>query len=362
MIFATAYTASLDSFNASAAVQTVTYCSNTPRLQSNGLPITHLSQILPENTSVSNTSLVRRQATIRVGDPCIGSINGATMCLANIPGVLFRCDGGYWQGDRCVDPATVTAPNTTCSLTDADKTVCYGASLLTCTGGSWIQQACPQGQNCILNSQRVGAQCLASTSIPSLSNNQIPLSVNFLSLGQGQVPQSCVHWFGDAYPANSPIYEKNANLSGIGKLDTTGVPPPNNGWIGLLLQHIEAPTPEGLLAVQQLTRLQMSEWALSGSRPELAEVLGLSPQQSPPLSTDQVQKLDASKILTPTFDVQSGLLGSIPKRLFASFDGTSVRFQQYPYFNVSGSFQSTTDVDDAIDGLPGKQALRSGRT
>ncbi|KAI8838125.1 hypothetical protein BC829DRAFT_421311 [Chytridium lagenaria] len=45
------------------------------------------------------------------------------------------------------------------------------------------------------------------------------------------VNNPCVRWFGADYPANSPIYERNANSSLLAKLDSTYVPPPNGGWL-----------------------------------------------------------------------------------------------------------------------------------
>ncbi|KAI8848838.1 hypothetical protein BC829DRAFT_417290 [Chytridium lagenaria] len=46
--------------------------------------------------------------------------------------------------------------------------------------------------------------------------------------------QPCVFWFGNDNPQNSVIYERNANLSGFAKLDSTFTSPPNGGWAGAM--------------------------------------------------------------------------------------------------------------------------------
>ncbi|KAI8845059.1 hypothetical protein BJ741DRAFT_644553 [Chytriomyces cf. hyalinus JEL632] len=170
------------------------------------------------------------------------------------------------------------------------------------------------------------------------------MPVNFFSNG---VPEPCVHWFGDAYPSFSQIYERNANLTGLGKIDSTAVPPPDGGWIGQLLKYQETPTEEGMMILQELTRKQLSEWAVVGARPELAKYLGSRAKSN--LAVNQLSSLNYSSILSPSFDASSGLLSSIPQRLFANLNANSlIGFTLYPYFNIDPKIQSSNDIDDTL--------------
>ncbi|KAJ3395761.1 hypothetical protein HDU80_010204 [Chytriomyces hyalinus] len=177
---------------------------------------------------------------------------------------------------------------------------------------------------------------------PKVTVKMMP--VNFFSNG---VPGPCVHWFGDAYPSFSQIYERNANLTGLGKMDATAVPPPDGGWIGQLLKYHETPSEEGMMILQELTRKQLSEWAVVGARPEFAKYLGSRTKSN--LAPNQLSSLNYSSILSPSFDANLGLLGSIPQRLFANLNANGlIGFTLYPYFNVDPKIQSSNDIDDSL--------------
>ncbi|KAI8838124.1 hypothetical protein BC829DRAFT_447484 [Chytridium lagenaria] len=116
-----------------------------------------------------------------------------------------------------------------------------------------------------------------------VSNFIFVFSINGQSGNPGaallNVNNPCVRWFGADFPANSPIYEKNANASLLAKLDSTFVPPPNGGWVSSFANP-NLKTAD----IQPFSRLQSKQWVIYGSRPELRGILGERPEQ--PLVTD----------------------------------------------------------------------------
>ncbi|KAI8848836.1 hypothetical protein BC829DRAFT_207092 [Chytridium lagenaria] len=136
--------------------------------------------------------------------------------------------------------------------------------------------------------------------------------------------QPCVFWFGSDFPRFSPIYEKNANLTGIAKLDSTYAPPPDGGFYSI----ISNTTRLDVTMVWMLSQLQLKTWAITGaSRPELDDVLGAKPQEPIYQNLTSLLRLVASAAnstnTTPPFLTSPassggpyGLLGAIENRYF----------------------------------------------
>ncbi|KAJ3118142.1 hypothetical protein HDU96_003671 [Phlyctochytrium bullatum] len=88
----------------------------------------------------------------------------------------------------------------------------------------------------------------------------------------------CVFWWGSDYPQFSTIYEKNGNLTGLPKLDSTFTTPPNGGWASVFA-NVTNSTDQ--LMLQMFSQFQLQTWGLvSAATPELDAILGARPQQS----------------------------------------------------------------------------------
>jgi ABC-type Na+ transport system ATPase subunit NatA len=212
-----------------------------------------------------------------------------------------------------------------------------------------------------------------NTSDPSIYGFDIKAkSLNFISYADlaGVNPGSflgaanpCVFWFGQDYPRFSEIYEKNANLTGFQKLDSTFVPPPNGGWAGLLAKGANL-TSVDQRDISQLSRLQLAHWGIVGSKPELKDILGAKPQINPlsiqsALQTSLLTFRNASSfpvLRTPapngTFAGAYGILGSVETRYFINtsvpITGPDSAFlQPVPYY-LPGDYQSDEDLDKAL--------------
>ncbi|KAJ3029940.1 UNVERIFIED_CONTAM: hypothetical protein HDU68_010626 [Siphonaria sp. JEL0065] len=168
------------------------------------------------------------------------------------------------------------------------------------------------------------------------------------------IQHPCNFWFGDSYPKNSPIYERNADLNGSAKADTTYVPPPDGGW----LAQLSNPSTFATSSFRWFIQLQQSNWAVVGAKKGLEGAFGSLPDLGP-LNLAQGLQLsaNASAILAPHFQSNSGLLGSISQRLYVNFTTSTTpgeapyalsNFKLFPYFAANNSVQSSEDVDTII--------------
>ncbi|ORY30710.1 hypothetical protein BCR33DRAFT_857259 [Rhizoclosmatium globosum] len=189
----------------------------------------------------------------------------------------------------------------------------------------------------------------------------------------------CVVWFGDSYPQNSPVYERNANLTGIAKMDASYIPPPDGGWITQFNNMTNKAF--DFTTFRWFTQFQQANWAVVGARPGLESVLGSLPDKGK-LTPAQAVRLNASTFLVPKYNESAGILGSIPQRIFANFTVNTNNtpstpttafnatvsesatatvsstpsvapyllsdFQLYPYFESNSSIKSVEDVDTVI--------------
>ncbi|KAI9329182.1 hypothetical protein BDR26DRAFT_872834 [Obelidium mucronatum] len=169
----------------------------------------------------------------------------------------------------------------------------------------------------------------------------------------------CSYWFGQNYPALSPIYEKNANLTGFAKMDTTYSSPPDGGWAGALQTLLAQKSPDAGTMQQQLSIMQSNAWILAAAQPSLVSFLGARPQ-TPPLDFVAAQQVAASSALQPFLNFTTvnssslngyfGLLGSIEGRLFINASaGNLATFNRVPYA-LPVATSSDLDLDDALSG------------
>ncbi|KAJ3309887.1 hypothetical protein HDU76_003506, partial [Blyttiomyces sp. JEL0837] len=169
----------------------------------------------------------------------------------------------------------------------------------------------------------------------------------------------CVYWFGDEYPQFSKdIYEKNANLPASGKIDSTFIPPPNNGWLLTLAKQMTSQVPDAL-ELREFTQFQLGTWALTAaSSPAMAAVLGDRPKSTPYNITDVNDKLAASLLyrnISATKDATGGfgILGALPQRLYVNLSVTNNLTYNFdglnpiPYY-VQLPTTTDADIDDAL--------------
>ncbi|KAI8620642.1 ABC-2 family transporter protein-domain-containing protein, partial [Chytriomyces sp. MP71] len=165
----------------------------------------------------------------------------------------------------------------------------------------------------------------------------------------------CVNWLGKSYPQFSPIYERNANLTGIAQVDSTYIPPPNGGWIDQL-RHVAADSATlDMASLQRFTGFQQSAWSLVGSEPEITSAVG-SLRNGGLLSILNLLSLNATAMGTPSYDPNTGLLGSVEQRVYVNLSVPSrgkskyeiVGAQLYPYFDTTLQIKTPEELDDAI--------------
>ncbi|KAJ3339045.1 hypothetical protein HDU83_007802, partial [Entophlyctis luteolus] len=166
---------------------------------------------------------------------------------------------------------------------------------------------------------------------------------------------SCVNWFGVDFPRNSPIYEKNANLSATLKADSTYIPPPDGGWIGQISKLLTDPSTFDAKAFAKFLLYQQAGWSVVAARPGLESALGALKDVGP-LTVAQGLALEqnATDILEPTYSSTTGLLGAVAQRVFVNFTETGgsynlSNFAIVPYFQSNTSYTTDDDLDDAID-------------
>ncbi|KAJ3015871.1 UNVERIFIED_CONTAM: hypothetical protein HDU68_012527 [Siphonaria sp. JEL0065] len=172
----------------------------------------------------------------------------------------------------------------------------------------------------------------------------------------------CSYWFGQNYPTNSPIYEKNANLTGFAKIDTTYSPPPDGGWSAALQKLAISQSADSKSMQQLLSQMQANAWIITASNPSISNYLGARPR-SPPLDFAGAQQYGALWANQPYFNFTTtnssninggyfGLLGAIEGRLFINASAqnlVSVSFNKVPYA-LPIPDASDTDLDDVLSG------------
>ncbi|KAJ3213533.1 hypothetical protein HDU67_002781 [Dinochytrium kinnereticum] len=228
---------------------------------------------------------------------------------------------------------------------------------------------------------------LASTGFPIFNASdsrvfgfqQKAKSVNFIFVlnlaGQSGPPGAtllnvnnpCAYWFGADYPANSPIYEKNADAPLASKLDSTYVPPPDGGWFSVLSNAANLPPLDLNSQISAFSRLQKKQWVIYGSRPELRGILGERPEQEP-VSLSGVPGflagLNRANVSYPSYtttkrpDGSYGILGSIEGRYYTNFtlDFTSssgggfAGLNRVPYYvPVDGGIANPDRLDEELN-------------
>ncbi|TPX73229.1 hypothetical protein CcCBS67573_g05503 [Chytriomyces confervae] len=165
----------------------------------------------------------------------------------------------------------------------------------------------------------------------------------------------CVYWFGTDFPKNSDIYERNANLTGLAKLDSTYIPPVDEGWSGQLQKLLTNPKSFDATSFRYFSGFQTSGWSVAGSAPELAAVFGTKPNGGNVPFT-ALATFNASALTTPSFNPSTGLLGSIAQRIYINVsinaaDKNPLQLkgaQLYPYYETSDKLQTADAIDDAI--------------
>ncbi|KAI8848835.1 hypothetical protein BC829DRAFT_417287 [Chytridium lagenaria] len=170
-----------------------------------------------------------------------------------------------------------------------------------------------------------------------------------------QAANPCVYWFGNDYPQNSPIYERNAGLKGIAGLDSTYVPPPDGGWPGFLTQALTSGKTPDAPSLSKFTQLQTYPWYLfSAATPSLANILGSRPKQP------QLGLLSLPTLFSPTlpaFTEYTSIQTPSPNPTDSSAqlnngDITFNGIQPVPYFIQSTPTQSllatTQDMDNDL--------------
>ncbi|ORY27578.1 hypothetical protein BCR33DRAFT_725456, partial [Rhizoclosmatium globosum] len=197
-------------------------------------------------------------------------------------------------------------------------------------------------------------------------------SVNFmyysdqvLSYTVTQTSHACVYWFGENYPQDSAIYEKNAALTGLSKLDTTYMSPPDNGWVGSLITLYQAsptvPSTDFITAQSLLSTYQTNQWFLAASGVGLSTCLGARPALAA-LTYTGAQTVGTAASSTPFVSYStsadsngySGMLGSIEGRLYLNLSSattlTAMTFNRVPYAQLSSS-SVDNDLDDSLSSL-----------
>ncbi|KAI9333102.1 hypothetical protein BDR26DRAFT_840473 [Obelidium mucronatum] len=179
---------------------------------------------------------------------------------------------------------------------------------------------------------------------------------NILTFGGGQTSHACVHWFGENYPQNSAIYERNAGLSGISKLDSTYMVPPDNGWVTALTNLAAASSSDYLSMVSTLSTNQVNQWFLASSASGLSDILGARPQKTA-LSVAGAVAAGIAAISTPFTSYSTapdssgnkGMLGSIEGRLYINVSSPTT-FNSVPFAEIK-STTSDDDLDDLLSVL-----------
>ncbi|KAI8611257.1 ABC-2 family transporter protein-domain-containing protein [Chytriomyces sp. MP71] len=166
----------------------------------------------------------------------------------------------------------------------------------------------------------------------------------------------CVLWFGNEYPQFSPIYERNANLTGFTQLDSTYIPPPDGGWIGQL-QGLAGGSSYDLASFQKYTSAQQSAWSVVGADPSLTSILGSLPDGGD-MTVGGLLDLNLTDLSSPTpYDPATGLLGTMPQRVYLNIVSAPKGSKQpftldsahlYPYFITNTSISTADQVDDAL--------------
>ncbi|KAJ3070542.1 hypothetical protein HDU98_006470 [Podochytrium sp. JEL0797] len=174
-------------------------------------------------------------------------------------------------------------------------------------------------------------------------------------LARSVVP--CVLWFGDAYPQNSAIYERNANLTAGAKIDSTYIPPPDGGWISQLSKLATNPQSFDFPSFRLFTRLQQAGWAVVGAKEGLEAALGALPDVGLVSVVDGLAlSANATDIVSPAFEASTGLLGAVSQRMFMNFTASGdpkrplvlSNFRLVPYFERNKAILSTDDIDDIL--------------
>ncbi|KAJ3199536.1 hypothetical protein HDU67_002717, partial [Dinochytrium kinnereticum] len=175
-------------------------------------------------------------------------------------------------------------------------------------------------------------------------------------------------WFGNDYPQNSLIYERNANLTGLAKLDSAYNPPPNGGWFNIFANVTNKTE---TLMIQLFTQFQTQAWGItSTSSPELDAILGERPEQ-PMISSrsDVIRLIAALNNTSPVAPFLSspaspgspyGLLGAMEGRYFYNVsqssrsNATLEGLQAVPFFATAASLEgrqtrvTPSEMDDIL--------------
>ncbi|KAJ1561309.1 hypothetical protein HK405_004291, partial [Cladochytrium tenue] len=160
--------------------------------------------------------------------------------------------------------------------------------------------------------------------------------------------------------------QRNAGASAFAKIDSTYLPPPDNGWLSLLQQPL---TQDTLEHIQLFARSQQSTWGLTAaSSSSLTSIFGTLPQnmvaasEVPTYLTQLAMTGGATSLMAGasyTAGAAGGLLGSVGQRVYfnltTSISGAAAAASgglrgafAVPYFVPAAGAQSTDDVDDAL--------------
>ncbi|KAI9356786.1 hypothetical protein DFJ73DRAFT_758520 [Zopfochytrium polystomum] len=162
----------------------------------------------------------------------------------------------------------------------------------------------------------------------------------------------CVYWFGESYPNNSPVYERNSNGPPAIKIDSTYFPPPDGGWLTVLTNGTNTD------AIRRFTQYQLNFWAVSGaSTDSLTTTLGTRKTDS--ISTAEIVTFlngSLDSFFNPSFSASGstsyGILGAIGSRIFVNVSsGTSIAkaaLRPVPYFSPVNQGYTSDSLDDDL--------------
>ncbi|KAJ3316944.1 hypothetical protein HDU76_001458, partial [Blyttiomyces sp. JEL0837] len=176
------------------------------------------------------------------------------------------------------------------------------------------------------------------------------------------IDHPCVYWFGESYPENSPIYERNAHLKGFEKIDSTYSPPPDQGWV---YQLSRSTPPLDDIALFDFTIYQTRPWFVVGAKPDLIPILGQNPPKPLLNMTDGMK--EAAKYqnqsfptfrkapISPRVNDSFGLLGTMEERFYANFSVPTTGpiaftfngFERVPFYVYDG-INTGNDMDTVL--------------
>ncbi|TPX30746.1 hypothetical protein SmJEL517_g05762 [Synchytrium microbalum] len=156
--------------------------------------------------------------------------------------------------------------------------------------------------------------------------------------------KECVFWFGDEYPYDTSIYERNPNVSlRVQVRDTMYASEPRSGWAQAAVTASQSTVSTEQSVVTTFTQQQTRPWALVSASDSAQALLGSKPL-SPILNVTQLGIIGNSPAYKYA-NQSNGLLDTIATRYYADVDSSLNfnGFQPVPYFNISTNSSKTSN-------------------